>query len=165
MLCLLFGITGSVCSLSIQFGRRILLNILKQDLNAAAKMPSESEVQYFKSAFGSKYSMHNNMYCVANGLELHLEQSGDCVVQNMFYNGWTHDHYVGNVFVFAPNGVLIACAINAPGAMHDSIIAEWGGIYKKLKEHFKRYDGRCVMSAAFSKGNYTFCLNNHRTHS
>lgn len=44
-----------------------------------------------------------------------------------------HDHYVGNVFVFAPNGVVIACAINVPGAMHDSIIAEWCGIYGNLE--------------------------------
>ncbi len=40
---------------------------------------------------------------------------------------------VGNVFVFDPNGVIIACALNAPGAMHDSSIAEWGSVYRKLQ--------------------------------
>lgn len=42
--------------------------------------------------------------------------------------------------------------------MHDYIIAEWGGIYEKLKEHFNRYGGRCVVDSAFSKGNYLFLL-------
>lgn len=51
----------------------------------------------------------------------------------MFSNGWKHDHYVGNVFVFEPNGMVISCAINDPGEMNDSIIAEWGGVYEKLQ--------------------------------
>lgn len=80
MLCLVFGITGSVCSLSSLFGRRILLKILKLDPNAGVKMPSESEVQDFKRAFGSKYWMLNDAYCVADGPKLYLEQSGDCTV-------------------------------------------------------------------------------------
>ena len=53
--------------------------------------------------------MLKDVYCVADGLKLYLEQSGSYIVQNMFYNGWTHDHYVSNVFVFAPSGVVIAC--------------------------------------------------------
>lgn len=51
----------------------------------------------------------------------------------MFYNGRIHDHYVGNGFVFAPNGTVIACAVNVPGSMHDLQIAEWRGVYRKLE--------------------------------
>ena len=68
--------------------------------------------------------MLNREFCVADGLKLYLEQSGNYIIQNMFYNGWTHDHDVSNVFVFAPGGVVIKCAVNAPGAMHDSTMAE-----------------------------------------
>ncbi len=77
--------------------------------------------------------MLTDVFAVANGLKLLLEQCGNTVIQNMLYNGWTHDHYVGNVFVFGPNGVIIACALNATGAMHESSIAEWGGVYRKLQ--------------------------------
>lgn len=128
VLSLLFGVTGSVCSLFLRFGRRILLRVLSKDKRAKIQMPTDTEIQQFKSAFSTKYSMLEDVYAVADGLNLRLEQSGDCVIQNMFYNGWTHDHYVGNVFVFAPNGVIICCA---PGAMHDSTIAEWGKVYAK----------------------------------
>lgn len=29
-------------------------------------------------------------YSAADGLKLYLEQSGDSIIHNMFYNGWTH---------------------------------------------------------------------------
>lgn len=69
--------------------------------------------------------MIDDVYAVADGLKLYLEQAGDNVIQNMFYDSWKHCHYVGNVFVFAPNSGIIASAINAPDAMNDSTIAEW----------------------------------------
>jgi hypothetical protein len=53
-----------------------------------------------------------------------LETSGRYQIQECFYNGWTHDHYVSSVFVFAPSVVIVACSINNPGCMHDSQIAE-----------------------------------------
>lgn len=90
--------------------------------------------------------MLEDAYAVVDGLKLRLEQSeqsGDCVIQNMFYNNCTHDHYVGNVFVFSPNGVIICCALNAPGAIHDSTIAEWGKVYAKLQATFERSGGMC----------------------
>ncbi|CDF36841.1 unnamed protein product [Chondrus crispus] len=158
VLCLIFGITGSVCSLFLRFGRRILLQQLSADDMAAVRMPSDDEVNVFKHSFASKYSMLSDVYAVADGLKLYLQQSGDSVIQNMFYNGWTHDHYVGNVFVFAPNGTIKACAVNAPGAMHDSTIADWGNIYKKLQDVYDRTGGRCVVDSAFSKGNHPFLI-------
>ena len=36
--------------------------------------------------------MLKDVYCVADGLKLYLEQSRSYIVQNMFYNRWTHDH-------------------------------------------------------------------------
>eukprot|EP00171_Calliarthron_tuberculosum_P005037 IDg5037t1 len=83
-------------------------------------MPTVGEIDTFKDAFAHKYHSLSDVYAIFDGLKLHLKQSGDCVIQNMFYNGWTLIHYVSNVFVFAPNGTIIACAINAPGSMHDS---------------------------------------------
>ncbi|POM71840.1 Hypothetical protein PHPALM_11534 [Phytophthora palmivora] len=69
----------------------------------------------------------------------------------MFYNGWTHDHYVSNVFAFSPQGLVIACALNAPGCMHDSQIAEWGNVYAKLEEVYAATGGCVVVDSAFAK--------------
>lgn len=74
----------------------------------------------------------------------------------MFYNGWQHDHYVVQVLAFTPDGVIIACAIQAPGSMHDSTIADWGGVYEKLVEQFDATSGKCVVHSAFSKGYFHF---------
>ena len=70
----------------------------------------------------------------------------------MFYNGWTHDHYFGNLFVLAPNGTIIACALNALGSMHESVIAAWGKDYEKLEQVIRTDSGTCVGDSTFSKG-------------
>ncbi|KAG9404771.1 hypothetical protein AC1031_004976 [Aphanomyces cochlioides] len=76
----------------------------------------------------------------------------------MFYNGWTHDHYVSNVLVFCPNGTVAAAAINAPGSMHDSQIAEWGGVYSKLYTMYKRFGVGVVVDSDFCSKKYTFLI-------
>ena len=40
-------------------------------------------------------------------------------------NGWQHDHYVSNIFAFAPSGLIVCGSINAPGCMHDSSVADY----------------------------------------
>ncbi|KAG9404967.1 hypothetical protein AC1031_004065 [Aphanomyces cochlioides] len=102
--------------------------------------------------------MLDNVWAVADGLKLYLEQSGDAVIQNMFYNGWTHDHYVSNVFVFCPNGVIAACVLNAPGSMHDSLIAECGGLYLKIKKVYDEYNLRVVVDSAFCGSKFDFLI-------
>ncbi len=86
-----------------------------------------------------------------DGLKLYLEQSGDVVLQNMFYNGWTHDPYVSSVFVFGPDGTIPIAAINYPGCFHDSQIADWGKIYRKLETVFNNNGEKCVVDSAFAK--------------
>lgn len=117
----------------LRFGRGILFKRLAANEKDSIEMPSNEEIASYQKSIGQKYSMLQDVFCVADVLELTLEQSGKFVIQKLLYFGWTHDHYVGNVFVFAPSGLIIACALNAPGSMHDSVIADWSGIYMKLE--------------------------------
>lgn len=164
VLCMLFGITHSICSLFLRFSRRILLKVLAGDVHAAVRVPTRTEVSSFQQAVSAKYPALHDVFAVADGLKLHLEQTSDPVLQNAFYNGWTHGHYVSNVLVFTPNGVIVICALNAPGAMHDSLIAEWGGVYEKLTDVFERTGARCVVDSAFSKGDYPFLIKSAQDH-
>jgi DDE superfamily endonuclease len=75
-------------------------------------------------------------------------------MQRRCFNSWVHDHYVSNLFVFGPDGLIIACVINAPGAIHDGTLAELGGIYKSLFEIFDRNKGKCVMDSDFASANH-----------
>ncbi|ETN12832.1 hypothetical protein PPTG_08869 [Phytophthora nicotianae INRA-310] len=102
--------------------------------------------------------MLSSVYAVMDGLKLRLQASGHSEIQNMFDNGWTHDHYVSNVFAFSPEGLIIACALNAPGCMYDSPIAEWGNVYAKLERFHQSTGGHVVVDSAFSKGTYDFLL-------
>jgi hypothetical protein len=54
------------------------------------------------------------------GLKLTLQRTGNETQQNNFYNGWTHEHYVTNLFLFSPDGKIRCSYFNAPGVLHDS---------------------------------------------
>lgn len=103
-ICLVFGITKSVAELFIHFARRILVRALRNKAGAAITMPSVEEIGTLKEAILERHPLLTDVFCVADGLKLRLQQSGDRPIQAAYYNGWTHDHYVSNVLVFAPNG-------------------------------------------------------------
>lgn len=115
-----FGVTDTVCSFFIRLSRRILLKVLTNDEYAAVRVPTSAEVTSFREAISTKYPSLPDVFAVADGLKINLQQAHDPVLQNAFYNGWTHGHYVSNVLGFTPNGEIIACALNTLGAMYDS---------------------------------------------
>jgi len=83
-------------------------------------------------------------------LKLMLEQSGDALIQERFYNGWTHDHYVSSVLCFCPDGTIPIAYINIQeGAVHDSQIANYGNIHDKLEAVYRLDGGQCTIDSAF----------------
>jgi hypothetical protein len=58
-----------------------------------------------------------------DGLKIQIQASGDRKMQNAYYTGWLHDHFVNAVFVFVHSGSITVCTLNAPGSWHDSFIA------------------------------------------
>lgn len=64
--------------------------------------------------------------------------------------GWTHGHYITNLFVFTVDGRIVDSVYNVPGAMHDSTLAIWGGTYERLKEIHEETGGKCVVDSAFA---------------
>eukprot|EP00957_Ditylum_brightwellii_P042054 3185284-Ditylum_brightwellii.AAC.1 len=72
----------------------------RRDENIQVKLPDkEEQVIEFVKPIGSKYSLlgQERVFAVMDGLELYLEQSGNHAIQNTFYNGWKHDHYISNI--------------------------------------------------------------------
>jgi hypothetical protein len=96
-----------------------------------------------------------------NGLKLGLEQSGDDATQNIFFNGWTHDHYVSNLFLFLPDGKIRACYIDAPGTFHDSTMANMSGIYDKIDDLYRQLGSKVVVDSAFLADN---CQSVYKSH-
>jgi hypothetical protein len=92
----------------------------------------------------------HNVYCVCDGLKVRLQSCSNHAVQGMNYNGWKQDHYLSNLFVFAPDGKVIFCLLNDPGSLHDSTSAEWSDLYNILNNIWTRTGGQCCMDSAFA---------------
>jgi hypothetical protein len=56
------------------------------------------------------------------------------------------------LFLVALDGTIIAAIVNAPGAMHDSDLAQTGdySIYHRIDEYYNKYGVKCVMDSAFA---------------
>ncbi len=100
----------------------------------------------------------DGVWCVMDGLKIPIQKPADEAIQNAYYNGWLHDHFMGCVFAFAPSGIVVACILNAPGSWHDSVIAENGGLYAKLESVYEATGGKAVVDSAFSMKRCPFLI-------
>ena len=129
---IIFGLTGT----PLRFGRRILIEVLKNNELAKVQIPSPEKIREYCGAVESRHPNLPDVWCTMDGLKLLLQQAGSINVQNNFYNGWTHDHYVTSVFCFCPDGTIPSACYYVSGSIHDS----------KIKT-----GARCTEDSAFSK--------------
>jgi hypothetical protein len=97
-------------------------------------------------------------WCTMDGLKLMLEQSDNALIQEQFYNGWTHDHYVTSVMCFCPDGTIPIDFCNIPGAVHDSQVADYGDIYDKLELVYLQDGAKCTVDSAFGNVSREFLI-------
>jgi hypothetical protein len=93
-----------------------------------------------------------------DGLKLMLEQSGDALIQEQFYNGWKHDHYVTSGMCFCPDGTIPIVFCNFPGAIHDSQVADYGDIHNKLELVYLQDSAKCTVDSAFGNVSREFLI-------
>ena len=99
-----------------------------------------------------------------DGLKLYLQSAGHADIQERYYNGWTHDHYVTSVFCFCPDGTIPIAFFNVPGSVHDSQVAEFGNIYDKLEGVFLSTGAKCCVDSAFGNVNREFLYKSCQDH-
>jgi hypothetical protein len=155
---IIFGMTSTPVSMYLKFGRRILIKVLSKEPSAAIRIPDVDTIMKYQQVIQNRHPNLQGVWCTMDGLKLYLQQAGEASIQNNFYNGWTHDHYVSNVIVFCPDGTIPICCYNVPGSVHDSMVAEWGGVYEKLGRVHRQTGGRCTVDSAFSKRNYPYLI-------
>ena len=127
-----FGMTGTSISVYLRFGRHLLKQVLNNDTDTSLPIPSDDMIVEYQEATAKPHPSLKDVWCTMDGLKLYLEQASDCVIQNRYYNGWMHDHYVSAVFVFCPDGTIPYVTYNIPGCFHDSASAEWDNTYIEL---------------------------------
>jgi DDE superfamily endonuclease len=153
-----FGFTGTHASIWLRFGRRGLLLALRKHPKARVEIPTDEKIEKLKAAAAERHSLLTDVYCVLDGLKLYFEQCEDLDEQCMYYNGWKCDHFIGNLFAFSIDGLIISCVVNAPGSLHDSTIAEMGGLYDQLSAVYERTAGKCCVDSAFSSSTHPFLI-------
>ena len=148
---LAFGLTSTPLYKWIKFGRRILLFVLQNHPFAKIQPPSEHELENYIGAIAAKHPVlgEEKVWGAADGIKLHLQKSRDWSVQNRYYNGWKASTFVNSVFVFAPDGCIRICTLNAPGTFHDSTMADYG-IYEKMEQLYIEYNVKVVVDSAFN---------------
>lgn len=155
---MLFGMTGTCVSDYIQFGIKILVQVLQELEEAKVYIPTIDYVNSMKALVRNKHPLLENVWCTMDGLKLFIEVSSNDDDQNNYYNGWTHDHYVNAVLCFSPDGTIRVSCYNVPGSVHDSTVASIGGIYEKLKVWYQRCQGQCTVDSAFARKKYPFLI-------
>jgi hypothetical protein len=150
---LVFGLTYTNLSVYLRFGIRLMVETFRHDPLASVRIPSAETIETFKDAFAERHPLLNDCWATMDGLKLYLQQSGNCEIQERYYNGWTHDHYVTSVFCFCPDGMIPIAFFNVPGSVHDSQVAEFGNIYNRLEEVYLSTGAKCCVDSAF--GNVT----------
>ena len=150
-LSLIFGVTLPRVNLWRRFALRVLLSVLKREPSAKIKAPTAEDCESYVRAICDQYAIigEKRVALALDGLKIPVCKPGCNVRQSAFYNGWTSGHYISNVFVFAPDGRIVAMVVNAPGAMHDSTLMDMGGLYDKMEQWASSFDIRMVVDSAF----------------
>jgi hypothetical protein len=155
-----FGMTMTNLCTYLRFGRRIVVEVFQNDPMATIRLPTASEIRGYMEVIAEKHPHlgTEKVWCTVDGLKLMLEQAPNIMIQEQFYNGWTHDHYVTNVLCFCPDGTIPIAAFNMPGSFHDSTVAEYGGVHSKLDAMYQKYGGKCTADSAFRERSYPFLI-------
>ncbi len=111
------------------------------------------DIESFKETFAEWHPLLTNCWVTMDGLKLFLQQPENAIIQECYYNGWTHDHYVTSVFCFCLDGTIPIAFFNVPGSVHNSQVAEYGNIYGKLEDVFSSTGAKCCINLAFGQVN------------
>ena len=155
---MIFGMTMTNLAMYLKFGKRLLVEILRNDKHARIRIPTAAKIEEYRKAVGERHPCLDDVWVTMDGLKLDLEQAPLEDTQNRFYNGWTHGHYVSSVFCFAPNGTIPIAFFNIPGCVHDSQIADWGRVYEKLARVYDVTGAKCTVDSAFAAANHPYLV-------
>jgi hypothetical protein len=124
----------------LRFGIRLIVEIFCNDALVRVCIPLQEKISEYIDAIGSCHPLLADCWRTMDVLKLYLQQTGNTVIKECFYNGWTHDHYVTSVFSFCPDRAILIAFLNVPGSIYCSQVAEFGNIYGKLEtsgDHWK----------------------------
>ena len=58
------------------------------------------------------------------------------------------------MFAFVIDGTIHVCVLDDPGSLHDTTVANFGGLYTLLTDIYDCNEGKVVMDSAFARADY-----------
>ncbi len=148
----------------LRFGMHLSVKTFRDNLLAQVSIPSAEEIESFKEAFAARHPLLTNCWVTMDGFKLFLQQSGNLIIQECYYNSWTHNHYVTFVFCFCPDRTIPIAFFNVPGSVHDTQVVGYGNIYGKLEDIFHSTGAKCCVDLAFGQVHRNTSTNRPRTY-
>jgi hypothetical protein len=121
-LCLIFGITPTVCSRVINKMMIWGVQKLKRHPFAQVKFLDEEKMARFARQINEHEPAVNDVIGFMDGLALQSECTSEQIEQNAMYSGYHSDTMVNNIFAYGPDGNVFLATINFPGSWHDGSI-------------------------------------------
>ena len=118
-LCLIFGITPSICSHMINWMLIKIVRELRDHPFAKAKFPNREKMREYAAMVQVREPLVNDIIGFMDGISFPAECTDDCIMQNTMYCGYDCDTMVNNVFAYGPDGKVFFAAINFPGSWAD----------------------------------------------
>jgi len=115
-----FGLTSAHINIWIRFGKWILIHILQNYDNTMIRIPSDLLIADMANSIKVKYRTCSDIWGALDGIKINFSNLYHRVIQNMFYNGWCSDTYINCIFIFGADDCVHICALNSPGALHNS---------------------------------------------
>jgi hypothetical protein len=82
--------------------------------------------------------------------------------QELYYTGHKKKHAVKCVFVFGADGCILWFCSNCPGSWHDSLVAQYGGLYNLIQQTIP--PGKLLLAdSAFQRMAGILCTSDRRT--
>ena len=137
-LCLIFGLTPSVCGRAINFMLRRTVRLLKGNPFAKVKFPSDAKMREFADMVQAREPLVDDIIGFMDGVSMPTQCTSERVEQNAFYCGYDCDTMVNNVFAYGPDGKVFFAAVNFPGSWADgSLTARFLHQMKKRIGNYK----------------------------
>ena len=123
-------------------------------------MPNREECDEFVRAVGARHTLlgRERVGLTIDGVHVGIEKSAIEKTQQRFYNGWTHDHHVKNVLVFAPNGKIVIAGFYVPRKCYNSEVVDFCKIYDKLGSLYESFGIKCTADSAFTGRKFDFII-------
>jgi hypothetical protein len=129
-LCLIFGITPTVCSWVIWLMLRKSSKVILWDhLFARVKFPNEVKMRQFTDMVQLRQPAGSDIIRFMDNVLFPVKCTDNCIEQNAFYCGYICDTTVNYVFAYGPDGKVFFCAINFLGSWALGCIFLFSGIY------------------------------------